>query len=447
MNAMDLREPVITEAHRALARRIALGFKSKLPRNVLVEDLQQAALLGLWDGLQKSAGRDYAPEQLEWYLRVRIRGAIIDELRAQDWLQRRLRKQERTGVSDVRLLHGADTTTHESWEETLAAPELDIDSRIDADRLVSRAVRALEASPRDQRDLWVVRGQLRGWTQKNIARQMGVSEPRIAQLHVRAIQKVRAALTEQEHESRTSHRRAGSVAAEDRSAGALAGGVSAGGLARPPAAPVARLVPGGARGAQLGGTAREQLRPAGSPAGDAGALAGADGGLAMTQAAMTEPVPSVLPEGGLDLQAELARYRAWLIEQALLRASNNIAHAGQLLGLTRAGLRKILRRSGIVVAPGPRGRYARRLPESVPAAEPPPPAPEPEPTPAPPAPLLTAERQLAKLMARVPWDQVEQLRAQGVSDPSIAKRLAPSLDAHRFTVEKALQRRAEESSP
>lgn len=167
----------------------------------------------------------------------------------------------------------------------------------------------------------------------------------------------------------------------------------------------------------------------------------------MTQEAMTEPVPSVLPEGGLDLLAELGRYRAWLIEQALLRASNNIAHAGQLLGLTRAGLHKILRRSGIVVAPGPRGRYARRLPESVPAAEPPPPAPEPEPPAALPAPLLPAEREVAKLMARIPWDRVEQLRAEGAADWVIAKRLAPSLDTHRFSVEKAMKRRAEEGQP
>jgi len=32
-----------------------------------------------------------ATRAFEWYVRVRIRGAILDELRAQDWLPRRAR--------------------------------------------------------------------------------------------------------------------------------------------------------------------------------------------------------------------------------------------------------------------------------------------------------------------------------------------------------------------
>src|SRR5690606_19499081 len=32
-----------------------------------------------------------ADDGFEWYVRVRVRGAILDELRAQDWLPRRLR--------------------------------------------------------------------------------------------------------------------------------------------------------------------------------------------------------------------------------------------------------------------------------------------------------------------------------------------------------------------
>jgi hypothetical protein len=42
---MDRREPVITEAQRALAMEIARGFEKTFPANVLMGDLEQAALL------------------------------------------------------------------------------------------------------------------------------------------------------------------------------------------------------------------------------------------------------------------------------------------------------------------------------------------------------------------------------------------------------------------
>src|SRR5690606_34900002 len=72
-----------------LVRQIAGGFQRRLPRNVLREDLIAAGMSGLWDAIRRHTDRP--TESFEWYVRVRIRGAILDELRAQDWLPRRAR--------------------------------------------------------------------------------------------------------------------------------------------------------------------------------------------------------------------------------------------------------------------------------------------------------------------------------------------------------------------
>lgn len=445
--AMQLTEPVITEAQREMALKIARGFVRKLPRNVLVEDLEQAALLGLWDGLQKNAGREQAPEQLEWYLRVRIRGAILDELRTEDWIQRRLRREEREGRAEVRVLHGADTSGALRWEETIVSPEADVDERLDEEGLAEAAIQALGDSARGQRERRVIRQHYyHGHKFKDIGNDLGVSEPRISQLHARAIRKMRAALKE-EHEPGASDRRTGSPAAEDRPADAVAGAVPGSGLARPPAEAAPRLVPRRARGAELGGEAREELHGAGSATRDAGAPADPGGGLAVT-----EPVPSVLPEEGIDLAAELERYRCWLIEQALIRTDGNIIAAGKLLGYRhKTSLYAILRKRAHG-ATFRKGGAAHRddvrpaAPAEAPAPELPPPA---HPTSVealpqePPSTALQLERRLARLMERIPWQRVEQLRAEGLDDFRIAQKLASGLDTNRLLLQRALERRRE----
>lgn len=430
--AVALSKPVITDAHRAMARRIALGFRRQLPPNVLTEDLVQAALLGLWDGLQKSASRGYDPDEQEWYLRTRIRGAILDELRTQDWLQRRLRRVEREGRAEVRVVHGADTSGAQRWEDTIASPEPGVDERLDEDWLAETAIQSLGDSARGQRERRLIRQHYyHGHKFKEIGDELGVSEPRVSQLHTRAILKMRAALKE-EHESRASHRRIGSPAAQDRPAEPVAGGVPGSGLARPPAAAAARLVPGGARGPELGGAAREELRGPRPPARDAGALAGADGGLAMN-GAVTEAVPSVLPEEGLDLAAEIERYRAWMVDQAMARCNGSAARAARLLGfasptaiqtyLDRRAKGRGFRRGGAA-----HGDVAR-APVPVAPAEPAP------------APALAMEAKLAELAKRVPWTRVAELREEGLSDGQICMRLAGQLSVNRFLLEKSLKRR------
>jgi RNA polymerase sigma factor for flagellar operon FliA len=73
----------------SLVKAIACQVKSKLPAHIELDDLVQAGMIGLIDAISKYQ-KDSA--QFSTYAAQRIRGSIIDELRAADWLPRSARK-------------------------------------------------------------------------------------------------------------------------------------------------------------------------------------------------------------------------------------------------------------------------------------------------------------------------------------------------------------------
>lgn len=77
-----------------MVRRIAHHMLAKLPASVQLEDLVQAGLIGLMDAINRFEEGQGA--QFETYAMQRIRGAMLDELRSNDWLPRGLRKTQRT---------------------------------------------------------------------------------------------------------------------------------------------------------------------------------------------------------------------------------------------------------------------------------------------------------------------------------------------------------------
>jgi len=72
---------------------VARRIHGRLPVHVPFEDLVQAGVLGLLDALRKFDPRRKV--QLESYMKFRIRGAILDELRSLDWSPRELRRRAR----------------------------------------------------------------------------------------------------------------------------------------------------------------------------------------------------------------------------------------------------------------------------------------------------------------------------------------------------------------
>lgn len=87
-----------------LVKRVAFHLMGRLPANVLVDDLVQNGMLGLLDALDRF--EEGFGAQFETYATQRIRGAMLDGLRANDWLPRTLRREMRR-VEDVlnRLEH------------------------------------------------------------------------------------------------------------------------------------------------------------------------------------------------------------------------------------------------------------------------------------------------------------------------------------------------------
>lgn len=76
-----------------LVKRIAYHLMSRLPPSVQLDDLVQSGMLGLLEASQK-----YDPSQgasFETYAGIRIRGAMLDEIRKGDWAPRSLHRKVR----------------------------------------------------------------------------------------------------------------------------------------------------------------------------------------------------------------------------------------------------------------------------------------------------------------------------------------------------------------
>ena len=81
----------LVEQYLALVRYIAERILIKLPQNVEVEDLYSAGIFGLMDAID---GYDLERGvKFETYCTTRIRGAILDSLRALDWVPRIVRNK------------------------------------------------------------------------------------------------------------------------------------------------------------------------------------------------------------------------------------------------------------------------------------------------------------------------------------------------------------------
>jgi RNA polymerase sigma factor FliA len=183
----------LLEEFTPLVRKIAGGFQRKLPRNVLREDLIAAGMSGLWDAIRRHP--DGPSESFEWYVRVRIRGAILDELRAQDWLPRRARAAaEAASGTDAYVPPPAVVRFDDvsEWEQNRCLADASSSEAAVAAKFAQETLaKAVEQLPERERHI-VSQHYFRGVKFKDLGVELGVSEPRISQLHSRAIQRLKA---------------------------------------------------------------------------------------------------------------------------------------------------------------------------------------------------------------------------------------------------------------
>lgn len=99
----------LVNRHAPLVKKIAYHLLGRLPASVIVDDLIQAGMLGLLD-----AANQYDPGQgasFETYASIRIRGAMLDELRRTDWAPKSVHRKARelaAAIHQVEAVTGCD---------------------------------------------------------------------------------------------------------------------------------------------------------------------------------------------------------------------------------------------------------------------------------------------------------------------------------------------------
>ncbi len=178
--------------HQVVARALR-----RLPPNVLRDDLVAAGTYGLVDALRRSSERTVA---FEWYARIRIRGAVVDELRAQDWLTRRTRTRITRAQAAGATGPGIAMVGLDDLSEAQASGYMDAAGPSPLEEVETRMERAsleLAVAKLPEREASIVRWHyFEGIAFKDIAARLGVSEPRVSQLHTRSMMRLRALMSD-----------------------------------------------------------------------------------------------------------------------------------------------------------------------------------------------------------------------------------------------------------
>src|SRR3990167_418450 len=98
----QLDRSALIKQYQPLVRRLAHYMMAKLPASVEVDDLIQVGLIGLSDALSRYEASQGV--QFETFAIQRIRGAMLDELRGNDWMSRGSRKSQKEIETTMRRL-------------------------------------------------------------------------------------------------------------------------------------------------------------------------------------------------------------------------------------------------------------------------------------------------------------------------------------------------------
>ncbi len=217
--------------HIGMVRRVAFRMASRYPSCVDVEDLVNMGMLGLIDAVDRF--EEDRSISFTAYARIRVKGAIVDEMRRTDWVPRSVRDRgdrlrqareqlakdlgrtptepelaRQLGVSEERLRELADhslihnvVSMEEGAEDehTLGdaipgdtdAPDVEFEAS-DFRQAVRSAIGSLP-----ERDRMIVEMYyFREIGFKEIGQMLGVTESRVSQLHTRIMERLRPKLAE-----------------------------------------------------------------------------------------------------------------------------------------------------------------------------------------------------------------------------------------------------------
>src|SRR3990170_3268613 len=98
---LDLNDEFIQQ-YTPLVKRIAYHLLGRLPSNVQVDDLIQSGMIGLLEAAKK-----FDPQKevmFTTYAGIRIRGAMLDEVRKGDWAPRSVHRNSRMIAEAIRMI-------------------------------------------------------------------------------------------------------------------------------------------------------------------------------------------------------------------------------------------------------------------------------------------------------------------------------------------------------
>mgnify|MGYP005988857121 CR=1 FL=1 len=114
----QIDKSALLEQHTVLVKRIAYHLLARLPASVLVDDLIQSGMIGLFEAANNFDNTKGA--SFETFAGIRIRGAMLDEMRRGDWTPRSVHKNSRMVTEAIKQLEaqlGRDVTDMEVAEK------------------------------------------------------------------------------------------------------------------------------------------------------------------------------------------------------------------------------------------------------------------------------------------------------------------------------------------
>ncbi|MCR5256432.1 MAG: FliA/WhiG family RNA polymerase sigma factor [Acetatifactor sp.] len=228
----ELREKIIIE-YAPLVKVVAGRLSMYLGYNVEYEELVSYGIFGLIDAIDKF---DYLKEvKFETYASLRIRGAILDQIRKMDWIPRTIRQRQKkidTVIREIETTTGRNATDEEiakglgisddeylDWQSQMkvtgvvsldefmeAGSEIPQDfgstnasrfekpeEHVEKEELTKMLGEALETLTEKEQKV-ITLYYYEDLTLKEISNILEVSESRVSQLHTRALQKMKSKL-------------------------------------------------------------------------------------------------------------------------------------------------------------------------------------------------------------------------------------------------------------
>ncbi len=224
-----VREQIIVE-YAPLVKVVAGRLSMYLGYNVEYDDLVGYGVFGLIDAIDKfDSGKDV---KFETYASLRIRGAILDQIRKMDWIPRTVRQRQKkidTAIKEIEAAEGRTATDEEiannlgisgdeylEWQQQLMVTNVvslnefaDAGTEAPIDRtkqqqetpedallqgeLKEQLAQALEVLTEKERKV-ILLYYYEELTLKEISNILDVSESRVSQLHTKALVKMKTKL-------------------------------------------------------------------------------------------------------------------------------------------------------------------------------------------------------------------------------------------------------------